>query len=194
MGLKQFVLGFFAKTVASLDDTATKVPVVAAVAKRRSGKYAFALGNIIALFVTILIAGSVASLIAGFAYTRYVLGAIIVILAITIRYDVFVVREQKFSRGLLRRAKRRFSFIHLVGIGFLVTLITLIDDTVAYLPLLNGDWGPRLFAVGGIVLSTLIQLFLLIYFSEALQKFRYAKQVSFYGLLIFAVLIFAGVV
>jgi hypothetical protein len=194
--MKHFLLGFFAKTVASIDDTATKVPVVAAVAKRRFGKIAFAVGSFIALLATLLIAGSVASLIAGFAYTRYVLGVIILILAVTVRYDIFTVREERFSKWGHARfgARSPERFFYLVSVGFFVTLVTLIDDTFAYLPLLSGPWILRLAAAGGIILSAIIQLYLLIYVSETLQKFRYAKQVSFYGLLIFAVLIFAGVV
>jgi len=196
MAFKHFLLGFFAKTVASLDDTATKIPVMAAVAKRRVEKVAFAVGSFLALIVTLLVAGSLASFIAGFTYARYVLGIIIVLLAFAMRYNVLMVREKKFSRReLLRfRAKHRVKFIQLAGIGFLVTLITLIDDTFAYLPLLADVWSARWYAIGGIILSALIQLYLLVYFAETLQKFRYAKEVSFYGLLIFAALVFAGVV
>lgn len=197
MGLKHFLLGFFAKTVASLDDTATKIPVIAVVAKTRTGKYAFALGSLVALLLTLLVAGSIASFISGFAFTRYILGAVIIVLAVLIRLDVLTFREEKISAWGRSRAQaeaRHVRFIQLTGIGFLVTLVTLIDDTFAYLPLLNGAWVPRLYAAGGIILSAFIQLFLLIYFAETLQKFRYAKQVSFYGLLAFAALILAGVV
>jgi hypothetical protein len=197
MGLKHFILGFFAKTIASLDDTATKVPVVVALAKKRVGKVAFALGSFTALLLTLFVAGEVASFISGFSYTRYVLGAMIVILAVLIRFDVFTVREKKVSAWGRLRARAEslhMRFIRLTGIGFLVTLVTLIDDTFAYLPLLADAWSARWYAIGGIILSALIQLYLLVYFAETLQKFKYAKQVSFYGLLIFAALVFAGFV
>lgn len=196
MALKQFLLGFFAATVASLDDTATKVPVVSAVAKTRARKVAFAVGNLIALLFTIVIADFIASTIVGFPYANYVLAGIILLIAFAIRFDILVVREKRFSERKLQRlrAKRHASFMHFLGVGFFVTLVTLIDDTFAYLPLLTGAWTARVYAIGGILLSTLIQLYLLIYFSEVMQKLRYAKELSFYGLLVFAFLIFTGIV
>ena len=195
MGLKAFILGFFAKTVASLDDTVTKVPVVAAVAKRRLCKFAFAFGNLLALLVSLGVAGLLGSLISGFAYTKYILALIIVLLAIAVRFDILVVREKKLDTAFLKwKRPNTTKLIRLVGIGFVVSLVTLVDDTLAYLPLLSGHGTDGWYAAGGILLSTIAQLFILIYFAEALQKFKYAKQLSFYGLLAFAVLILTGVV
>lgn len=196
MFLKHFLLGFFAKTVTSLDDTVTKVPLVAAIAKTTLGKYAFAIGNLCALIVTLAVAGLVAPVVGKFAYMHVVLGVVLVVLAFLIKFDVFTVRERRFGEVRAKRwyRKAHISFLRLMSIGFVVAFVTLIDDTIVFLPLLADAGSLLMYAVGGILISTIIQLAILIYFAKALQKFRYGKELSFYGLLLFAALVFAGVV
>ena len=83
-------------------------------------------------------------------------------------------------------------FLRVVLIGFIVSVLTLIDDTVVFIPLFFSDHLRDFSAMLGIVVATLIQLTLIIAFAEKIQKFKYSKQISVIGLLIFATVIALG--
>ncbi len=49
--LKSFLAGFVVKSIASFDDTVTKIPVITSLTQTREGKIAFAVGNLGAVAV-----------------------------------------------------------------------------------------------------------------------------------------------
>lgn len=76
----------------------------------------------------------------------------------------------------------------MVLLGFIVSILTLIDDTIVFIPALTGDSISKIWASAGIILSTIIQIVLVIIFAEQLKKFKYRKYIAIIGLLIIGTL------
>lgn len=181
---KHFVSSFFAKSVASFDDAITRIPVIADVTKTRMGKVAFSIGNILAVGVAIAIAFSVSKVIADFKYARQLTASLIFLLALSVQFDLFSSKKQKPIKERIRIRKiSRQRFLELIGIGFVVSFVTLIDDSIVLTPLFLGDLQSHIVAILGIYASTLFQIVLIIFFAERLSKFKYTKTTAVFGLL-----------
>jgi len=194
--LIHLLLGFFVKIITGFDDTLTNVPILASVTKVRMGKIAFSIGTIIAIALAIIISIFFASLLAGFSYYRYISAGLIFLLATLIHFDVFVHKPRtKAEKKLLKMKKLSTErFTRLVGIGFLASFATVLDDIIAYTPLFLGSLTIKILAIIGIMAGTLLEIFAVIYFAEKIAKIKYKEEIASLGLVILGILILAGVI
>ena len=190
-----FFAGFFVKLITSLDDTITHIPVVASVAKSRIGKIAFSIGNFLAIVVAIIAAMLFSSFLKHVPYYRYIAAGIVFLLAILIYFDVFVHVPRMQAETKLKKLKiSARHFTGLLGIGFVASIATVLDDVVAYTPLfLENSWG-RFFTIVGILTATVLEIVLVIYWSERLQRIKYKEEIASAGLIILGFLILFGIV
>lgn len=193
--LISFAAGFAVKFIASLDDTITKVPVISHITRTRMGKVAFSVGNMIAVFVVIALAAFLSFLFADFSYFHYVAGGLVLVMAAVTMFGLFPgARPQKrvdwpFRNGIISTER----FIMLMGAGFTVSLITLIDDIAAMIPLYGGHLVGVFSVTAGIVAATLIQLVLVIYFSSFLDRLPRKREIAGGGLAVYGLLIILGI-
>ncbi len=201
MNLKYFILGFTVKVVASIDDTVTRIPVLLAITKNRSGKIAFAVGNMLAITVAIFIAIFFSSFLSELPGFRYIVVALFVLLAMSVYFDWFW--GIKFQKPLKVVKKKKIkvedgislkNFLLLVFWGLVISLLTLLDDTVVFIPLFAGDRIHSAMAILGIYSSSFIQLTIMVFFAEWLEKLPYLKEFTSIGLLLFALLFWFGLI
>lgn len=193
MILKKFILGFAVKSIASFDDSLTGLPFVVAVTRTRQGKLAFALGSLLAVVAVIAVVWPLSPVIGHIPHYRWFVAAFILLLA----YGVWSARLSKMFSRPKDRLLTRYSkisperFRQMTAAGFLLSIVTLVDDSVAFLPLFVSDgW----WAAAGIMTATALQTALVIYLAERLERFRYRRQVTTAGLLVYAILLATGVV
>lgn len=196
--LKFIVLGFYVKIITGFDDTITHVPVIASLAKKRIGKIAFALGMLSAIIVAITIAVFSSSLIKTIPYYRYITVILIFSLAICIYFDVFVHESRAKTRKKILKEVKGISFgrfCKLAGIGFFAAMATVLDDIIVYVSIFTANsFHMTAYAVSGIILATLFEIILVIFFSEKIAKIKYKEEIASIGLLTLGVLILFNVV
>ena len=194
--IKFFFLGAFVKLITGFDDTITHVPVIASVTNTRIGKIAFSAGILLAISMAVAIALFFAEILSHFTYYRYISAGIIFLLAALIYFDVFVHRPRTKVEEKLLKAKRITvqRFTHLIGIGFMASIATVFDDIVAYLPLFLGGGLTAAFAAIGIFAAAILEIFLIICFSEMISKIPYKEKIASAGLVLLGILILTGIV
>lgn len=190
--LKLVAFGFFIKFITGLDDTITRVPVIASITKTRAGKIAFSIGNLAAVSVAIVIAIFFSSLIIEIPYYKYITAGLLILLAAGIYFDFFVHKpREKAEANLLKMQKISIErFTKLMTIGFVASFATLLDDIIAYLPLYTTDnpW-EMVWSSIGIISATIFQIILIIFFAEKITKIKYKEEIASAGLVILAVLL-----
>ncbi len=115
------------------------------------------------------------------------------VLAFVIYFDVLGKKESARVEKAKKHIKKRISsarFYHLIGAGFVISLITLIDDFIVLIPLFINTIPNQIGAVIGIYVSIFIQLILMVYFAEKLTKLTNLKEIASGGLVILAILVF----
>ncbi|MBW2968755.1 hypothetical protein KY314_01400 [Candidatus Woesearchaeota archaeon] len=194
MLLKYFILGIFVKIITGLDDTITHIPILASVTKKHLGRIAFSIGTLLAIIIAILFSILFISFIKQFEYYRYISAALLFILAIMIYFDIFVHRPRK---DIEKKIKKKISiprFSQLLGVGFLASIATVIDDIIAYSALLAITGIEMYYAIAGILFATMIEIFIVIYFSKKVAKIKYKEQIASLGLIILSILVLIGIV
>lgn len=196
MSLKYFFLGFFIKIITGFDDTITKVPVLSSVTKTKKGKIAFSLGTLAAAASVIAISLSLSTFIKHFPYYRYLIAGLIFALAAAIYFDIFVHKPQsKWGLSILKPQGISIErFIKLVGIGFLVAFVTALDGIIAYSPLFLEGTITALYAIFGIFAAAILEIIVVFYFAEKINKIKYKEEVASAGLVILGILILTGVI
>ena len=196
MAFEYLLFGFFVNIITSFDDTITNVPILASVTKVKMGKIAFSVGTMLAIIAAIIISIFFATFLRSFAYYRYIAATLIFILAALIYFDVFVHKPRtKAGKRLLRLKKvSTVRFTQLIGIGFIASFATVLDDIIAYLPLFIGGFLIKAYAIIGIILATIVEIIAVIYFSEKIAKIKYKEEIASAGLVLLGILILAGVV
>lgn len=197
--LKYFVAGFLTKIITGFDDMLTHIPLITYLTRTRMGKVAFSIGIFMAIILAILIAILFSSLIKSIPYYRYILGGIIFILAILIHFNILGKRRVKKTEGKIKKIKKmkRISnkrFLKLNFMGFFAAFATVIDDIIVYSPLFLVEGIKKLIVIFGILLATLIEILIIIYFSKKISKFKYKKEVASLGLFILGILVINGVI
>jgi hypothetical protein len=81
----------------------------------------------------------------------------------------------------------------LIGIGFIASVATVLDDIVAYSPLFL-DTLIRPFAIIGILAATILEIIAVIHFAEKIAKIKYKDEIAGIGLVILGILILAGII
>lgn len=191
MVIKYFFSGLLVKLLAGFDDTMTRLPIMANMTKTKKGRFAFAFGIFLAIAIAIAFSYFFAKGIKSIPYSNYISAGLILILAISIYFDLFTQKPKKAIKKKLQNVQRVSTkrIFKLIGIGFITAFATIIDDTIAYSGIFLNT--PSIFPViSGIFLGTIIQLSALIYFSKKLQKIPFKKQVTTIGLIILSGLIF----
>jgi len=201
MVLQYIVSGLVVKLLTGFDDTMVHIPVVANITKTRKGRIAFAIGIFLAIVAAIVISILFASIIKQIPYHRFLSAGLVFALAILIYFDVLVdkpkIKVKEKIHKIEQRPKviriSRKRFFKLILVGFLTAFATVIDDTIAYSSLFLRNVGTTFFVVIGILLATVLQAIVLIYFSKKVTKIPWKKEITVVGLLILGVLILAEI-
>ena len=201
MVVKYFLSGFFVKIITGVDDSMVHIPIIANMAKTRRGRIAFALGIFVAISFAILLSFLFAEAIRSVPYYNVFSASLILLLAISIYFDIFLIKprievEKKLKGKEIQKEikKKTISvkrFFKLMGAGFLTAFATVIDDTIAYSSLfLSGAFMSIMFVIFGILMATIFQLIAVVYFSKKIQRIAYKKKITIVGLIILSILIF----
>ena len=195
MSLKYFLSGFFVKTIAGFDDSMIRIPICAKITKTKKGRFAFAIGTFLAITLAIIFSFLFGSVIQSIPYSKYIMATLIFFLALSVYFDWFIQKPKKKVEEKLKKIKiiSTKRFFKLITIGFFVAFATIIDDTIAYSALFLGPTSNFPYVVGGIFLATILQLSMLVYFSEKIMKLKYKKEITTIGLIVLSVLILTGV-
>ncbi len=191
--IKYFIAGALAKALASFDDTITRIPIIAQVTRARMGRIAFSIGNLSAVTAAIILAWTLSSILEEFPYTRIITSGLIFLLAILVYFDFLGKKEVKRIERTKKKVEIKISgmrFWRLVGIGFVVSFITLIDDFIVLTPLFFGSLVSQIATVIGIYMATIIQILLVIYMAEKIARWRYVKEITTIGLIILALVVY----
>lgn len=142
MVITYFLSGFFVKLITGIDDSMVHIPIIANMAKTRRGRIAFAIGIFIAISFAILLSFFFAEAIRSIPYYNVFSAALIILLAISIYFDIFLIKPRQQVEKKLKAKKvqkeikiKKISikrFFKLMGAGFLTAFATVIDDTIAY--------------------------------------------------------------
>lgn len=193
MFIKYFIGGFFSKTIASFDDAATRIPIIAHLTQSRKGRIAFGIGNFFAVTIVIILTWFFSSLLETIPYIHQISSALIFVLAGAVYFDLFgkrattkVIKQEKKIVELISLAK----FFRLIISGFIISFATLIDDIMVLIPLFLGPPKSHFYVAAGIYSSTLLQLIAMDYLTKKMPQLHYIKEVAIAGLLVLALLVF----
>ncbi|MBW2969926.1 hypothetical protein KY319_02260 [Candidatus Woesearchaeota archaeon] len=187
-----FILGFFVKIVTGFDDVMTHVSVTASITRTRLGKVAFCIGILLAISLAIVVAVFFASILRHISYYRYISAGLLFLLSGLIFFGFF--SKRKIERKLVKKVKfSSYRFVKLLITGFVASFATVIDDTVAYLPLFLGSFADGLFSVFGIICAALLEIFVIIFLSEKISGLPYKDEFASLGLALLGLLVLIGV-
>jgi hypothetical protein len=191
MLIKYFLSGLAVKMLAGFDDTMTRIPIMSNMTKTKKGRYAFAVGILIAVSLAIFISYSFASLIKSIPYVNFISAGLIFLLAMSIQFEFFTERPKKEIRKKISNVRRVSTkrFFTLISLGFITALVTVIDDTIAYSGLFVNQVSNHFIIILGLFTGTIIQLFVIIYFSKYFSRIKYKKEITVGGLMLLSLLI-----
>lgn len=193
MFIKYFLAGFMSKSLASFDDVISRIPIIAHFTKTRKGRIAFSIGNLLAVTVVIIVAWFFSSLLEHISNAHIIASVLIFLLAIAVYFNIFGKKEEEKIKKQEEKVKKDVSlekFFKIIGIGFIVSFITLIDDFVVLTPLFFGTTENQVYSIIGIYISTLIQLILIVYLAKYISHIKHVKEIASLGLLILSVLVY----
>ncbi len=185
--------GFLVKSIASFDDTITRIPVITHLTKTYKGRIAFSVGTLLALTAILLIAIFFSGIINLFPYSRQLTAGLIFILAVLLYFDLFLTAESRYESKILSQESSH-KLLKITWMGFVVSFITLIDDSFVLLPLFLRDHLSNFYSVIGVYLAALAQIVLVIYFGESLKKIKHKKELAAGSLVLLSILVVTGVV
>lgn len=193
--LQHLLTGFIVKSIASFDDTLTRIPIMAEVTRGRLGKIAFSIGTLLALTVILILIISFSHLLEAIPYRRYFVAGLIFILGLVVYFELFSPKkEERVQEKLINMQHISHArFFRLIGIGFIISFITYLDDAVVLVPLfLNYD--AIFFSILGVYLAALVQIIVVIYFSKQISRIKYRKEIASAALIILSILVALGIV
>jgi predicted tellurium resistance membrane protein TerC len=201
--VSKILLGFIVKLVTGFDDLMVHIPIVTNITKTRKGRIAFSLGILGAITLAIIIATLFSSLLRFIPNHQYTAGILMLILAFSIQFELFSKKPKEKTEEKLKTKEvqqkikvKRIStkrFFQLLLMGFVIAFVTVIDDVLAYSSILITSTGVLSYAILGIYLAAILEIFAIIYFSRKIRKFPYKKQVTVAGLMVLAALFFLGI-
>jgi len=197
--IEYLFMGFFVKIITGIDDMMTHIPIISSITHTRKGKFVFCLGLFSAIILAIVFATFFSSAIKKIPYYRYILAAIIFILAGKIYSDSLKEKKVKKTEKRIkkiRKSKKMSSkrFIRLFLTGFVTSFATVIDDSLAYSPALIGSLGEKILGITGILAAAIFQIMIIVYFSRKISKIKYRNIASSVGLVIIGFLILFGII
>lgn len=194
MVLKNLLAGFIVKIITGFDDTLTNIPVVASVAKTKTGKVAFGIGIFVGISLAVAAALFFSEYIRNLPFIRYISAVILFGLALAMHFDIFVHEPRKKAEAEVKKfytlsAKH---YIKLAIIGFTATLATVADDIIAYVALFVGSTNEILFTIFGILIGSILEIYIIIYLGHTLNKWKYKDDIAAGGLALLGVAILFG--
>jgi len=192
MFLEYFLLGVFLKAIAGFDDTVTRIPIIARLTRTRQGKIAFSIGTLLAMSVSVTLSIFLATFLETIPFTKELAATLIFILAALVYFNVFVQKPRKETKTFAMKKISSKRFKKLMIIGFVVSLATVLDDTLVYVPLFFSKRIFWPFAIAGIFFTSLIQVLFAIYFSKRIAKLPYKKEIATIGLIAIGLLTLTG--
>lgn len=193
--LIQIIEGFFVKSVASFDDTLSRIPILLELTRTRKGKIAFSIGTLLALTLIIIIAIFFSNIFDLIPYRNQVVAFLILLLAVGVYFKIFSKKPEKEVEKVIAKVNLDASKLsRLVLTGFVISFITLIDDMIVLLPLFHGDNPSRLYSIIGVYLATVIQIVIVIYFSHKIGNIKYTREISSLALVFLAILVAIGII
>lgn len=198
MSLSFLPLGFFIKIFTGLDDLAITIPMVSGLGfdKTRGGKIAFAAGIFLAAMVAITITFFFSRILSGFAYSREITAFLLFALATAIYFELFDKKTEKSVKKHVKKVKEvnvKSKMLKIFGISFTAFLISSSDDMIAYLPLFLNGVRQTWYAVAGITLAVIFEIFMVIYFSAKIEKLDNKKEITSVILVVLGLLVMGGV-
>jgi len=192
MVVKYILSGFIVKIIAGFDDTMTRIPIVANITRTKRGRYAFAIGVLLAVTLAIILSFLFGSTIKAIPYSNYIAAGLIFLIALSIYFGWFTKKQKEEVEKKLRKIKRISlkRFLKLIVIGFLTAIATVIDDIIVYSGLFIGSISNTPYIITGIFAATFLQIWAMIYFSKKIMNVRYKKEITVVGLIILSILIF----
>ena len=134
------------------------------------------------------------SFVNGVPEYRYVVTGVIFILAALIYFDVFVHNPRSQTEKQLMKLNTISTerFLKLLGMGFVASFVTVLDDVIAFLPLFLLDAHLVLFGLLGIFVMTLVQAVLVVTSAERIAKIPYKEEIASAGLVLLGTGILLG--
>ena len=193
--LKHFLGGFTVNLLTSIDDSVTRVPVLSSSARTTRGRLAFTLGNLLAVTVAIGIAWALAQVLTALPGGNTLIALLVFGLAALVYFDVLTLSPPKPLHAEIQRSTLSgVRTAKLVGLGFVMTFLMVLDDIFALAPLLVGGVRESLLVIAGIYAATLVLALGVLYFAEALAALPHQRLIATGTLVVFGVLLLVGVV
>ncbi|OGM32043.1 hypothetical protein A3D01_02885 [Candidatus Woesebacteria bacterium RIFCSPHIGHO2_02_FULL_39_13] len=192
----QILLGFLVKSIASFDDTLTRIPILSEMTQTPKGKVVFSIGTILALTAILIIAIFFSFLFDLIPFRRPVLAVLIAFLGLVVYFELLVPKEEpKLKQNISQLGSVTSTHLfRLLVAGFVISFITLLDDALVLVPLFIGDGRNKLITSIGVYIAAFLQIFLVIFFSRTIEKIKYKKELATASLLVLAFLVLVGVV
>lgn len=194
--IRYIISGFLVKIITGFDDALTNIPVLTSFTNTRMGKAAFAIGIFLGIMLAIILALFFSAVLHIIPYYKYIAAGLIFALALAIHFDFFVHKPRlKAEKKILKyRNISAERFIKLLGIGFITSFATALDDVIAYSALFLGGVLVIIPVIIGILTATILELIAILYFSEKIRKLKYKDEIAVAGLFVLGILILCGVI
>jgi hypothetical protein len=190
-----FLAGLTINLLTSLDDALTRIPVLTAAARSRRGRLAFTLGNMLAVTLAVLLAFLLSRFLETLPNTQYIIAGLIFILAGIVYFDLLALKPPAKINAEVERSKWQPQRLpKLIGLGLVMTFITMIDDMFALAPLFLHGWQASLAALAGIYTAALILAVMVIFFAHKLAVLPHKRLLATLSLIIFGLLLLFGII
>jgi len=191
---KALFAGFTINLFTSVDDALTRIPILSASTRTLKGMIAFSIGNLLAVTLAIAIAYGLSQFLTLLPGSNVLIAIFIFILAGIIYFDVLNLKPPKRIEKHVEASKVSSQRLHkLVGLGFVITFITMVDDIFALAPLFIGTLQESLFVILGIYTASLFLAISVIYFADKLIALPHKRELATAILIGFGILIYFGV-
>ena len=176
MSILFLLIGFIVKISTGLDDALIHIPIVSNISKSRAGKISYAIGFMIAVLVAILISITLAEFIKELPYHNFIASGLIFMFAIVVYFNLFSLHLDNIKKPNFRKiTPRRIAM--LIGMGFTLSLITIIDDVLVFSSLFISS-NAIIYTVIGIIISAILEIGLIMFVSQKVKSIKYNKEIS----------------
>jgi len=179
----------------SFDDALIRVPVISSLTETKEGRTAFSIGTLAAVTLAVVFAYLLSHLIDALSFAHLISASFIYLLAFLLYFDLLtpkvLIRKEEKIMAVVKKPKRKF--ISLVGVGFIVSFATLIDDIIVLIPLYLENASFTKVTLG-IYLAAILQIIVAIFFAGKISRLSFKKEISVISLVILAFLVLLRVI
>ena len=181
--------------IAGFDDALVRVPVISSLTETKEGRTAFSIGTLAAVTLAVVFAYLLSHLIDALSFAHLISASFIYLLAFLLYFDLLtpkvLIRKEEKIMAVVKKPKRKF--ISLVGVGFIVSFATLIDDIIVLIPLYLENASFTKVTLG-IYLAAILQIIVAIFFAGKISRLSFKKEISVISLVILAFLVLLRVI